>query len=203
MPETVRQTEYLHRKAADRAGDAVAVKLERRVVGRADVGDDVHFHAVDDGKESPRAEAESLAPLAPVHAAPTAECRRRSRDVVAPAGKLATRCRARTSTVGNVVDGATERIDFEHGVALRLRQDAHRRVERAAGRALSAGGGLVGVAADVIGRDLGQAGRGAATRSAAVAPCCSAACAVNPSAASFDTWTRSLSGSRCISTSVR
>ncbi len=38
--------------------------------------------------------------------------------------------------VGDVVDLPAERIDLEHRVALRARQDAHRRVERAAGGAL-------------------------------------------------------------------
>ena len=50
--------ENAHRKPPDRAGDAVAIKIERRVVRRADVGDDIHFHAVDDGEKSSRSQIE-------------------------------------------------------------------------------------------------------------------------------------------------
>ena len=39
--------EYPHRQTARRAGDAVAVEVERGFVGRADVGGGVHRHAVD------------------------------------------------------------------------------------------------------------------------------------------------------------
>ena len=43
---------------------------------------------------------------------------------------------ARAGFVGDVVDLAAERIDFEHRLALRFRHDAHGEIERAAGRAL-------------------------------------------------------------------
>ena len=43
--------EHAHAEAADRAGDAVAVEIEGGEIGRADVGNDVHLHAVDDGEE--------------------------------------------------------------------------------------------------------------------------------------------------------
>ncbi len=46
-----RHAEHPHRQPADRAGDAVAIKIERRAIGRADVGDDIHLHAVDDGEK--------------------------------------------------------------------------------------------------------------------------------------------------------
>ena len=39
------------RETPDRARDAVAVKVERRPIRRADIGDHVHLHAVDDGEE--------------------------------------------------------------------------------------------------------------------------------------------------------
>ena len=51
----VLHAEDTHRQPPDRAGDAVAIKVERGTVGRADVGDDIHFHAVDDGEEVLRA----------------------------------------------------------------------------------------------------------------------------------------------------
>ena len=55
-----RHAEDPHRKPADRAGDAVAIEVERRAIGRADIGDDVHLHAVDDGEEILALEIELL-----------------------------------------------------------------------------------------------------------------------------------------------
>ena len=52
--------EDAHRQPPDRARDAVAIEIELRPVGRADVGDDVHFHAVDDGLEVLAPEPERL-----------------------------------------------------------------------------------------------------------------------------------------------
>src|SRR5437868_6185449 len=46
-------------------------------------------------------------------------------------------CNARPALIGDIVDLAAERIDFEHRLALRARHDAHRRIERAAGCVLS------------------------------------------------------------------
>ena len=40
--------EHPHRQPPDRARDAVAIAIEGLLVGRADVGDDIHLHAVDD-----------------------------------------------------------------------------------------------------------------------------------------------------------
>ena len=48
------------RETADRDGDAVAIEAERREIGRADVGDDIHFHAVDHGEEIGLSQAEGL-----------------------------------------------------------------------------------------------------------------------------------------------
>src|SRR6516164_4092506 len=50
---------------------------------------------------------------------------------------------ARTGIVGNIVDGAAERIYFEHRLALGARQNAHAVIERAAH---GARGGLCGLA---------------------------------------------------------
>ena len=43
--------EHAHRKTTDRAGDAVAIEIERGPVRCADVGDHIHLHAIDDGDE--------------------------------------------------------------------------------------------------------------------------------------------------------
>ena len=58
MPSASLHAEDPHRQPADRAGDAIAIKIERRVVGRADIGDDIHLHAVDHGVEILPAQAE-------------------------------------------------------------------------------------------------------------------------------------------------
>ena len=71
-------------------------------------------------------------------------CPRRSRRCrSATAGAVRPACRA-ARRVRDVVDLAAERIDLVHRLALRLRHDAHRGVERAAGGAL--GGGILGSA---------------------------------------------------------
>ena len=58
MPSSSGRPNTLHRQPSDRAGDPVAIEIERGEVGRADVGDDIHLHAVDDGEEilAPQAE---------------------------------------------------------------------------------------------------------------------------------------------------
>ena len=50
------------RQPADGAGDAVAIEVERREIGRADVGRDIHLHAVDHGEEIVLSQAEGAAP---------------------------------------------------------------------------------------------------------------------------------------------
>ena len=43
--------EHAYRKPPDRTGDAVAIEIERWLIRRANVGNNVHLHAVDDGDE--------------------------------------------------------------------------------------------------------------------------------------------------------
>ena len=90
-------------------------------------------------------------------------------DIGAPALRAARAARSRgPGVVGDVVDRAAERIDLEHRLALRARQDAHRGVERAAGGALGAAGcglgarSLTHLAASATGAS--DAGRHGATR---------------------------------------
>ena len=102
----------------------------------------VHLHAVDHGLEI-------LAPQRRMSF--TALTRLRERvtalpidrvDVGAPQLELLDALVARPGRVRDVVDLAAERIDLVHRLALRLRHDAHRGVERAAGGAF--GGGILG-----------------------------------------------------------
>ena len=51
------------------------------------------------------------------------------RKIAAPALQRGAPVVARPGIVGNVVDRAAERVDFEHGVALGARQDAHAVIE--------------------------------------------------------------------------
>ena len=52
------QAEYPHRQPPDRAGDAIAIKVESRKIRRPNVLWHVHLHAVDDGEEILALEAE-------------------------------------------------------------------------------------------------------------------------------------------------
>ena len=54
------KTEHPHRQPPDRAGDAVAIQVERRQIRRPDVLRHVHFHAVDDGQKILALETKSL-----------------------------------------------------------------------------------------------------------------------------------------------
>ena len=56
----LRQAEHPHRQPSDRARHAIAVKIERRKVGCANVLRHVHFHAVDDGQKILALQAEAL-----------------------------------------------------------------------------------------------------------------------------------------------
>ena len=58
----LRQTEHPHRQPSDRAGDAVAIQIQRCKVGRPDILRHIHFHAIDDGQEILALEIKSLEP---------------------------------------------------------------------------------------------------------------------------------------------
>ena len=124
------QAEHVDRQAADGAGDAVAVEIERRPVRRADVLARVHLHAVDDRQEILALQVEALDGGGIV-----GKARRRLAgidrvDVLAPLLQVGALALGRQTGVGDVVDLAAEVVDQEHRVALLGGQDAHRRVER-------------------------------------------------------------------------
>ena len=108
-------------------------------VGRADVGDDIHLHAVDDGEEilALRGRNRAIARARPAELGGAAGVERV--DVVAPLRRAAAMRASRAAVaVGDVVDRAAERIDLEHRLALRARQDAHGRDRTSCRRALRA-----------------------------------------------------------------
>src|SRR5436305_1719969 len=45
------KTEYADRETSDRARHAIAVKVEHGKIGRADIFERVHLHAIDDGEK--------------------------------------------------------------------------------------------------------------------------------------------------------
>jgi hypothetical protein len=52
-------------------------------------------------------------------------------DIVAPLLQRGQPLRARTIGIGDVIDLPAKAVDLKHRLALRARQNAHRRVERA------------------------------------------------------------------------
>ena len=130
----LRQAEHAHRQPPDRAGDAVAIEVERGKIRRPDVRGHVHFHAVDDGEKILALEAELLhrrsviaqpgRRLAPIERV----------DIVAPLLQRGQPLVARAIGIGDVVDLPAKTVDLKHRLALRARQNAHRRVERASRR---------------------------------------------------------------------
>ena len=131
-PGVVRHAEDPHRQTADRARDPVAIQIERCEVGRADVGHDIHFHAVDDGEEI-------LAPEAEIADRPQKAAHPfgwlagiEQRDIVAIAVQFGKSGVARPVGIGDVIDLAAELVDLEHGLAFGARQNPHRQIERRA-----------------------------------------------------------------------
>ncbi len=133
-PHSDIETEDPHRQPPHRARHPVAIKIELRPRRGANVGARIHFHPVDDGQEVVLLQPEGphrlrevaglggrVAPVERLDAA--APCRQRGEAQV-----------ARTGGIGDVVDLAAKSVDREHRLALGLGQDAHRRIERAAGR---------------------------------------------------------------------
>ena len=98
------EAEHPHRQPSDRAGDAVAIQIERRQIRRPDILRHIHLHAVDDGQEilaletesSNRGDivAQSRRRLAPVQRV----------DIVAPLLKRRQPLGARAIGIGDVVD---------------------------------------------------------------------------------------------------
>ena len=134
MPSFSAQAEHPHRQPPDRARHPVAIEIERREVGRADILRHIHLHAVDDGEEILALAGRSGAPRRRRPAAAPADgpdtARRYRRAMLQRGQPLA----PRPVGIGDVVDLPAEAVDLEHRLALFARQDAHRRIERTAGR---------------------------------------------------------------------
>ena len=134
--------EHPHRQPSHRAGDPVAITIERLPVRSTDVLRRIHLHTVDDRQEVRLAQVE------------LARCAREPRqigwrlpgkqrlDTGAPLRELPAALGAGCLGIRDVIDQTAERVDLVHRLALRSRQDAHRSVERASRRPVRSGRGL-------------------------------------------------------------
>ncbi len=139
--------EHLDRQPAHGAGHAVAIEVERIVVGGDDVGVHVHLHAVDDGDEVGLLQAEVLHRLDQERRLPRLAACIEAGQVAAPgvqrrgaAGAVA------LLVVGDVVHRPAEGVDGEHARPLPGRHGLHGRIEGALAHLLFEGGD-VGAAA--------------------------------------------------------
>ena len=126
--------EYPHRQSPDRARHAVAIEIERRKIRTTDILRHVHLHAIDDGQKilALQTEASNRGDV-------VAQPRRRMAlvqrvDIVTPLLQRRQPLRPRPAGIGDVVYLPAKAVDLKHRLALRARQNAHRRVERTAGR---------------------------------------------------------------------
>src|ERR1700688_4501955 len=133
----MRQTEHPHRQASDRAGDAVAIQIERCKVGRPDVLRHIHLHAIDDGEKilAQQIEFSNRRNVVPQSRRRTAPIQRV--DIVTPLLKSCQPFRPRAIGIRDVIDLPAKAVDLKHRLALLARQNAHRRVKRTAGRGCS------------------------------------------------------------------
>src|SRR6202051_2926702 len=130
----LRQPEHPHRQPSDRARHAIAIQIQRRQIRGADVLRHIHLHAIDDGEEilAPQVEAPNRGGVIPQRRLRTTLIK--PIDVVAPLLQRLEPLVARAVGIGDVVDLPAKAVDLEHRLALLARQNAHRRVERTAGR---------------------------------------------------------------------
>lgn len=115
--------EHAHGKAPHRAGHAVAIEIQRRVVRRADIRVHVHGHAIDHGEEILLLQTEAL----DLGGQP-AQCRRRRAGIArgkigAPGVEPGKARGTRAIAIGNIVHRTAKAIDLEHRLALRGGQD--------------------------------------------------------------------------------
>src|SRR6185437_11021487 len=190
------KAKYPNRQPSDRAGHAVAIQIERGQVRRADVLRNVHLHAIDNGQEILALETElanrgkvvpqSLGGIAPVQRV----------NIVPPFLERGQPFRPRALRIRDIVDLPAETVDLEHGAALLARQNAHGRVERTAGRSVA----VIRVSRRRFSRHAPAAGVETGRRpinrrviSLARPPTLCVSNSTGPR------WTRSLSGSRSLS----
>src|SRR6185437_10828939 len=190
------EPEHAHRQAPDGAGDTIAIKVEGGEIRRTDILRDVHLHAVDDREEILTLQAEAANGCEVI-----LQPRRRMAliervDVVAPLLDRRQPFRPRPGGISDIVNLPAEIVDLEHRVALLARQDPHRCVEGAAGR----GRPIIRVRRRRLKRhapaarlDVGRRPTVRCMTSPAIPP------AVRASNSSGDRCTRSLRGSRSLS----
>src|SRR3954462_7851027 len=107
-------TEEAHAKPPDGARDAVAIGVEREPVRRADVSNDIHFHAVDHGLEILTAQLESFDRSAKAFCARDRAAVVERVNVRAPQPQLIEPHIAWAAIVRDVVHLAAERINLKY-----------------------------------------------------------------------------------------
>ena len=96
-------------KTPDGARDPVAIKIERCPIGSANIGNDVHFHAVDDGKEVLAVESEVADRRGETAQPRRWRCRQKARRYPrAIVAVRASRVVARAGIIGNIIHRAAE-----------------------------------------------------------------------------------------------
>ena len=125
--------EHIHRQAPDGTGHPVAIEVECGIIGPADIGIDIHLHAIDHRdeigllqRETPNGAGQKC------HLASVAAPIQRG-NVGPPAIQQPAPLRLRCLlVVGDIVHQPAKAIDGEHRLALRCRQHPHPGIERAA-----------------------------------------------------------------------
>src|SRR5260370_25677988 len=120
--------EDAHRQPSHRARDPIAIRVQRRLVRRADILEYVHFHSVDDGMEILTTQPEIAHRRDEAARARDRPARVKRIDVGAPALELLAPFATGRARVRDVVDLAAKGIDLEHRLALRTRQYAPRAI---------------------------------------------------------------------------
>ena len=111
--------EHAHREATHGTGDPIAVEVERRQIGGANISAGIHLHPVDDRKEVVALQVEGTNRLdqRPDTAwrLPCVQCV----DIRAPPGELRQARAPVALAIGDIIDRTAEAVDLEHGAALR------------------------------------------------------------------------------------
>src|SRR5262252_3417763 len=136
------KTEDFHRQSTHRACHPVTIKIEIRPLGSPNIGSDIHFHAVDNGQKIRLLKTIIPHRLGEVAGAHRKAAEVESVDVNTPCREFGEPPFSRLRRIRYIVDLATEAIDRKHCVALRLGQNPHRQIERAARCATGVGGAI-------------------------------------------------------------
>jgi hypothetical protein len=129
-----RHAEHRCRETAHGARDAIAIEIEPCQRRSANVLDDVHLDPVDHRHEIRLIEFELMNDARQPCGAIRHMALIDVRDLLPPPIQRGEPAGTRRVCVGNIVDSPAKPIDFEHGLPLCPRENAHGRVEGTSGR---------------------------------------------------------------------